>query len=255
MTLLMGFAFVGVVFFTSMLSGVFGMAGGLVLLWFLLVVFPASTAMAVHGVIQLTANASRAWLSRRFIVWRIVALMALGVLSAAGLLLLFNYTPNAATVSLLIGLLPILVWTPKHWFQLDAHRASHAFCCGIASGGLTIAAGVSGPLIDIFFVRSQMDRRQVVATKAMIQVVAHSIKILFYLGAALALSAGVEHCATGRPVCHARHANRHTDSSPPDRRQLPHLDPLDRHGHWGVLLPTRCVSVNSLTVEGLRGTL
>ncbi|MEC9304305.1 MAG: sulfite exporter TauE/SafE family protein, partial [Pseudomonadota bacterium] len=119
MTLLMGVAFVGVVFFTSMLSGVFGMAGGLVLLWFLLVIFPASTAMAVHGVIQLTANASRAWLSRRFIVWRIVALMALGVLSAAGLLLLFNYTPNAATVSLLIGLLPILVWTPKHWFQLD----------------------------------------------------------------------------------------------------------------------------------------
>lgn len=133
MTLLMGFAFVGVVFFTSMLSGVFGMAGGLVLLWFLLVIFPASTAMAVHGVIQLTSNASRAWLSRRFIVWRIVALMALGVLSAAGLLLLFNYTPNAATVSLLIGLLPILVWTPKHWFQLDAHRASHAFCCGFPS--------------------------------------------------------------------------------------------------------------------------
>ncbi len=59
-----------------------------------------------------------------------------------------------------------------------------------ASGGLTIAAGVSGPLIDIFFVRSHMDRRQVVATKAMIQVVAHSIKIIFYLGAALALSAG-----------------------------------------------------------------
>tara|TARA_R110002167_G_scaffold101601_1_gene264474 strand:- start:156 stop:845 length:690 start_codon:yes stop_codon:yes gene_type:complete len=173
-----------------MLSGVFGMAGGLVLLWFLLLIFPAGTAMAVHGVIQLTANGSRAWLSRRYIVWRIVAFMTLGVLSAAGLLLLFNYSPNAASVSLLIGLLPILVWLPKRWFHLNANRASHAFCCGIASGGLTIAAGVSGPLIDIFFVRSRMDRRQVVATKAMIQVVAHSIKIIFYLGAAMALSAG-----------------------------------------------------------------
>ncbi|MGP9807753.1 TSUP family transporter [Halomonas sp. AOP12-C2-37] len=190
MTLAIGAAFICVVFFTSMLSGIFGMAGGLVLLWFLLLVFPAGTAMAVHGVIQLTANASRAWLSRRFIVWRIVALMTLGVLSAAGLLLLFSYSPNAATVSLLIGLMPILVWMPKRWFHLDANRASHAVCCGIASGGLTIAAGVSGPLIDIFFVRSHMDRRHVVATKAMIQVVAHSIKILFYLGSALALSAG-----------------------------------------------------------------
>ncbi|NVF15213.1 sulfite exporter TauE/SafE family protein [Vreelandella maris] len=190
MSLWIGVALVSVVFFTSMLSGVFGMAGGLVLLWFLLLVFPAGTAMAVHGVIQLTANGSRAWLSRHYIVWRIVAFMALGVLSAAGLLLLFNYSPNAASVSILIGLMPILVWMPKRWFHLDANRASHAFCCGIASGGLTIAAGVSGPLIDIFFVRSRMDRRQVVATKAMIQVVAHSIKIIFYLGAAMALSAG-----------------------------------------------------------------
>ncbi|MDG4869783.1 hypothetical protein P8631_17500, partial [Guyparkeria sp. 1SP6A2] len=72
--------------------------------------------------------------------------MTLGVTSAAGLLLLFNYAPNAATVSLLIGLMPLLVWMPKHWFQLDAKRPSHAVCCGLASGGLTIAAGVSGPL-------------------------------------------------------------------------------------------------------------
>lgn len=190
MSLWIGAALVSVVFFTSMLSGVFGMAGGLVLLWFLLVIFPAGTAMAVHGVIQLTANGSRAWLSRHYIVWRIVAFMTLGVVMAAGLLLLFNYSPNAASVSLLIGLMPILVWIPKGWFHLDANRGSHALCCGIASGGLTIAAGVSGPLIDIFFVRSQMDRREVVATKAMIQVVAHSIKIIFYLGAAMALSAG-----------------------------------------------------------------
>ena len=100
MSLWIGVALVSVVFFTSMLSGVFGMAGGLVLLWFLLLVFPAGTAMAVHGVIQLTANGSRAWLSRHYIVWRIVAFMALGVLSAAGLLLLFNYSPNAASVSI-----------------------------------------------------------------------------------------------------------------------------------------------------------
>lgn len=190
MSLFIGSVFVFVVFLTSMLSGIFGMAGGLVLLWFLLIIFPAGTAMAVHGVIQLTANGSRAWLSRRFIVWRIVAFMTLGVLSAAGLLLFFNYSPNAATVSILIGLMPILVWMPKRWFHLDANRKSHALLCGLASGGLTIAAGVSGPLIDIFFVRSHMDRRQVVATKAMIQVVAHSIKILFYLGAALSLSTG-----------------------------------------------------------------
>ena len=190
MSLISGFLFVAVVFTTSALSGVFGMAGGLVLLWFLLLLFPVATAIAVHGVIQLTANASRAWLSRRFIVWRIVALMTCGVVTAAICLLLINYTPNAVTVSLLIGLMPILVWMPKTWFHFNAAKTSHALSCGFVAGGLTIAAGLSGPLIDIFFIRTDMDRRQVVATKAMIQVISHGIKIVFYLGAALSLSKG-----------------------------------------------------------------
>jgi uncharacterized membrane protein YfcA len=182
--------FVVVVFLTSMLSGVFGMAGGLVLLWFLLLSFPATTAIAVHGVIQMTANASRAWLSRRFIIWRVVALMTIGVVLAALGLLMISYTPDVAIVSLLIGLMPLMVWMPKHWIYLDATRTSHALVCGLVSGGLSIAAGLSGPLIDIFFIRTRMDRRSVVATKAMIQVIAHIIKILFYLGAALSLSRG-----------------------------------------------------------------
>ncbi|APX91543.1 hypothetical protein BWR19_00440 [Halomonas sp. 1513] len=190
MSLVSGFLFVAVVFMTSALSGVFGMAGGLVLLWFLLILFPVATAIAVHGVIQLTANASRAWLSRRFIAWRIVSLMTFGVVIAAICLLLVNYTPNAVTVSLLIGLMPILVWMPKAWFHFNAAKASHAMGCGFVAGGLTIAAGLSGPLIDIFFIRTNMDRRQVVATKAMIQVISHGIKIVFYLGAALSLSKG-----------------------------------------------------------------
>ena len=93
---------------TSALSGVFGMAGGLVLLWFLLLVLPATSAMVVHGVIQLCANASRAWFSRRYIAWRIVAIIASGGILAALGLALVDYTPNSAIVSLLIGSMPIL---------------------------------------------------------------------------------------------------------------------------------------------------
>lgn len=190
MSVAFGILFVAVVFLTSTLSGVFGMAGGLVLLWFLLLSFPATTAIAVHGVIQLTSNASRAWLSRYFIIWRIVAIMTTGVVLAALGLLMISYTPNVAIVSLLIGLMPIMVWMPKTWIHFDASRPGHALVCGFAAGGLTIAAGLAGPLIDIFFIRTALDRRAVVATKAMIQVVAHIIKILFYLGAALSLSRG-----------------------------------------------------------------
>ncbi|MFC3284590.1 TSUP family transporter [Litchfieldella rifensis] len=189
MSILTAVAFLVIVFLTSALSGVFGMAGGLILLWFLLMALPATSAIVVHGVIQLCANASRAWLSRRYIDFRIVAIIASGGALAALGLALVNYTPNTAIVSLLIGLMPLLVWVPKAWFRFDAARPGHAFCCGVVAGGLTIAAGVSGPTIDIFFIRTHMDRRQIVATKAAVQVISHSIKIVFYAGAALTLSA------------------------------------------------------------------
>ncbi|PMR74047.1 hypothetical protein C1H69_15355 [Billgrantia endophytica] len=166
------------------------MAGGLILLWVLLQLFSASAAIAVHGVIQFSANFSRAWISREYIVWSIVAKITAGVLLAASILLVISYKPNPVAISFIIGLMPILVWTPPDWVKLDASRSSHALGCGFTAGGLTIAAGVSGPLIDIFFIRTQMGRRQIVATKAAIQVISHAIKTLFYLNAFLSLSTG-----------------------------------------------------------------
>lgn len=183
-------AFLVVVFLTSALSGIFGMAGGLILLWFLLLALPASVAIVVHGVIQLCANASRAWLSREYINARIVALIASGGAVSAVVLALLDYHPNTTIVSLLIGLMPILVWIPRSWFHFDASRTGHALVCGLVAGGLTIASGVSGPSIDLFFIRTSMDRRQIVATKAAIQVISHAIKIVFYAGSAMMLNAG-----------------------------------------------------------------
>ena len=53
-------AVAALVFGTSVVSGVFGMAGGLVLLGSLLALLPVATAIAVQGAIQTVANGSRA---------------------------------------------------------------------------------------------------------------------------------------------------------------------------------------------------
>ncbi len=55
---------------------------------------------------------------------------------------------------------------------------------GLSVTGLNLVAGVSGPLLDVFFVRAGMGRHSVVATKAATQVLAHAAKVLVY-GAAL----------------------------------------------------------------------
>jgi len=176
------------VFFTSMLSGVFGMAGGLVLLAILLTILPVSTAIAVQGAIQIIANGWRAFLSRAFIDWTILGFICLGLLAAGVVLYLVRYTPDLATVCIAIGLMPVLVWMPKHWLALDASKPHHAFLCGLLGGGLNLAVGVSGPTVDIFFIRTTMDRRQVIATKAATQVISHASKVVFYWNAAAVLT-------------------------------------------------------------------
>jgi uncharacterized membrane protein YfcA len=168
------------VFLTSTLSGIFGMAGGLILLGILLLILPVGTAIAVQGAIQLIANGSRAWLSRAYIDWRVLAIMTLGLLTIGVVLFIVRYTPDLATVCIVIGLLPILLWIPQSWLALDASKPVHAFICGLLGGGINLAVGVAGPTIDMFFIRTAMDRRTIIATKAAAQVVNHTGKIVFY---------------------------------------------------------------------------
>ena len=59
-------------FLTAMLSGIFGMAGGLVLMGALAFVLPVSAAFVTHGLLQLVANGWRAVLHRQHLSWPII---------------------------------------------------------------------------------------------------------------------------------------------------------------------------------------
>jgi uncharacterized membrane protein YfcA len=168
------------VFTTSVISGIFGMAGGMILLAALMSILPVATAIAVQGAIQIVANGSRAVFSRAYIDWRILGTITLGLLAAAAVLAVLRYTPDFVTVCIAVGLMPILVWIPKDWLALDASKPLHGFLCGFFGSGLNLAVGVAGPTIDIFFIRTEMDRRTVIATKAAVQVLSHGAKVVFY---------------------------------------------------------------------------
>lgn len=180
----MSFASVAVLLFavlaTSTLSGVFGMAGGLLLMGVLALMLPVQAAMVTHGAVQIIANGWRAVLHRAHVQWRIVALYAGGSLAAALLLAAVSYSPSKAWMFLLLGLVPALAWLPKGWIEADAAQPPHALACGFLVTGLNLAAGVAGPLLDIFFVRTTLTRHQIVSTKAATQVLSHIGKVLFY---------------------------------------------------------------------------
>lgn len=171
-------------FATAAVSGVLGMAGGLLLLGALLLVLPATVAFVVHGLLQLVSNGWRAVLQRRHLKWAVVGWYSLGAVAAGVLVALVRYTPDKALTYLLLGLVPMLVWLPKERLHLDASRPAHAALAGLLVTAVNLTAGVAGPLLDVFFVRTALGRHAVVATKAGTQVLSHLAKVVVYGGTA-----------------------------------------------------------------------
>jgi uncharacterized membrane protein YfcA len=189
MSPVVGAFIVAMSFVTSAISGVFGMAGGLILKGALALVLPVSATFVAHGVLQLTANGWRTVLHRRHVRWGIVAIFAIGSFLIAGAVTFIPWEPTRATLYLLMGVSPFLVWMPANWTQLDAEKPAQALVCGAAVTGVNLTAGVAGPLLDIFFVRTSLTRHAIVATKAATQVFSHLMKIIVY-GAPLWVSGG-----------------------------------------------------------------
>lgn len=167
-------------FATALLSGIFGMAGGLVLMGALALVLPVSAAMVTHGVLQMVANGWRAILLRRHVEWRIVGHYALASLAAGVCVALASFVPSKPVLYVLLGLVPLLVWLPPQWLALDAARRPHALASGFVVTTVNLLAGVAGPLLDVFFVRTALGRHGIVATKAATQVFSHLAKVAVY---------------------------------------------------------------------------
>lgn len=165
---------------TAFISGIFGMAGGIILMGVLAAMLPVATAMIVHGLVQMVSNGWRAVLWRKYIDWRIFRRYAAGSVAAFALLLAVSWRPDARVVYLLLGFTALLVWLPKAWVNLDIQGRGQAEFAGFTVQALNTLGGVAGPLLDIFFVKTEMDRRAVVATKAVTQVLAHLVKIAFW---------------------------------------------------------------------------
>jgi uncharacterized membrane protein YfcA len=167
-------------FVTATLSGVFGMAGGLMLMGALALVLPVKAAFVTHGLLQLVANGWRAILHRRYLRWDIIALNAAGALVAGVVVAAVRFAPSKSLLYLLMGLLPVVLWLPKSWMRLDAARPADAFGSGLLITAVNLTAGVAGPLLDIFFIRTALTRHTIVSTKAATQVVSHVAKIVVY---------------------------------------------------------------------------
>ena len=143
-------------------------------------IMPVSTAMILHGLIQLTSNGYRAWLNRGDIIWSIVVTLFLGNVIALLSLASIAFEPDKITVILALGLLPYIAWSLPKDLTLDVKKKPIGIIAGMVVVASNILSGTGGPLLDIFFQRADMNRHQVVATKAVGQSLGHVSKIIFF---------------------------------------------------------------------------
>jgi len=174
---------------TSFISGILGMAGGMILMGILLALMPLPAAMMLHGVTQFASNAWRATLLRHDVDWRILRGYCYGALLALAAFTAVHLVVGKALALVIMGLTPFLTLALPERLHLNVERRGHPFGCGIVCTALALTAGVSGPILDVFFVRSKMRRHAVVATKATTQSFSHVLKI-FYFGMVVSLKGG-----------------------------------------------------------------
>jgi len=176
---------------TAFLSGIFGMAGGMILVGILLAMLPVPDAMMLHGVTQFASNGWRALLWWRHIRWSPVAAYMLGAGAALLAWSLWRYVPGKALALLLLGLTPFLVRLAPASFRPNPESLRQGALYGVICMTLILLTGVSGPLIDTFFLGGRLDRREIVASKAICQVFGHAAKLL-YFGAVIDQAASLD---------------------------------------------------------------
>ncbi len=165
---------------TSFLSGIFGMAGGMVLVGVLLAILPLPTAMALHAITQMASNGWRALLWRHHVRWRIVLAYMAGCLIAILIWSLWRYVPSKALALIGLGLLPLAARLIPDHRRARPENPLHGVGQGVVCMMLMLLTGVAGPILDQFFLGGKLDRREIIATKGICQLFGHALKLLYF---------------------------------------------------------------------------
>jgi len=168
------------IFVTSLISGMFGMAGGLILMSVMLTILPLATAVVLQSSIQLVSNLWRCILWRRHIVWHVLPWYLLGIASGVTLMLMIQYVPDKNAAFLMMGTLPLLSMALGSRVRLHIENPYHTVPVAACLTFVHLTAGVVGPLLDLLYVNAAFTRQQIIATKAFNASVMHVVRLGYY---------------------------------------------------------------------------
>lgn len=165
-------------FFTSAVTATFGLGGGALLIAVMALIFPPVVAVPVHGLVQLGSNGGRALLLRGYVKWHFVGFFVLG--SAAGSLLgarVATLLPEALFTAAIAVFILWSAWAPRPAATARGPIATAA--AGFVTAALGMVIGISGPLVAAFL-SVFTDRREIIATHALLMTVQNLFKALAF---------------------------------------------------------------------------
>ncbi len=172
-------------FGTAAISAVVGMGGGVTLLAVMAAALPAPIVVPVHGLVQLTSNGTRTLLFLKHVHWGIFAYYVIpaiiGVSIGARLYVGSELPWFKPAVGVFILIYLATLGRVPHLRRLPISMFAPL---GFVVGAFASLIGATGPLIAPFFLRDDLDRQQVIATKAIVQIAVHLTKLpaFFLLG-------------------------------------------------------------------------
>jgi uncharacterized membrane protein YfcA len=175
------FALLGLtILVSSFISGVFGMAGGMILLGVLLHYFDVPAAMILFSIIQFFANGWRALQWREYVRWSIFGWYVVGAALAFAAMYSIRLVPNKMMVFLSLGLMPFAIEALPRSLRPNIEWRGVPFVTGVLTTIVQVLAGVGGLFLDIFFQKSMLDRKTTNATKATVQSLSHVVRIVYF---------------------------------------------------------------------------
>ena len=172
-------------FFTAIISAVVGMAGGIVLLSVMTLFLDLSVIVPVHGVVQLVSNTSRTFSLKDHVERRILvpAMIGLPIGTFVGTQIIKAIDNRQVFYFLIAGLIFYTLFKPKRLPSLKIPFWGFAILSFFV-GVLNPLVGATGPFQAPFYLRDDLTKEQIVATKASTQAFGHVLKIpaFLYLG-------------------------------------------------------------------------
>ena len=180
-----------IIFITALiglsLSGAAGFGGGVILLPVLVWVYGPEVAVPVVAAFQLIGTATRVWINRQSLNWKVVAWFAAGSTPFA---ILGSFLFISADTTLLIrimggGMIALVVLTQLPWTQRVRMTLWGFMPLGATAGFLASVIGIPGPFAPVFYLAYGLRPLEYLATFSMSMFLIQVPKLAVYGGGEL----------------------------------------------------------------------